>query len=154
MPKFLFFVALLGGLYIFYFRTPGPEVKFPRTVIKERTAVKKIALENRLRVVLFTGTKWCPACKHLDKSVISTPAWREFEANEIQFFLYNIPSDRSQTRAEIKQLSERLEVKVYPTMLVLDSENNVLSRQVGAGPPVENFKAWIRGHEKLIASAN
>jgi|GEM_PF-5396678 len=39
-------------------------------------------------------------------------------------------------------------------MLVLDSENNELSRQVGAGPPVENFKVWIRGHEKLIASAN
>jgi len=64
--------------------------------------VKKIAKENRIKVVLFTGTNWCPACRQLDKSVISTPAWKEFVANEIRFFSFNIPSDRSRTPAGIK----------------------------------------------------
>jgi len=34
-------------------------------------------------------------------------------------------------------------------VLVLDENYEELSRQVGSGPPVENWKAWIRGHEKI-----
>jgi hypothetical protein len=31
-------------------------------------------------------------------------------------------------------------------MVVLDRGGKELSRQVGSGPPVENYKDWIRRH--------
>lgn len=130
-------------------KSSGGEVDFPMTLMSKPTPVKSVEPSNRVKVVLFTGTEWCPACQHLDKNVINTAAWRDFAAKEIQFRSIDIPADRSRAPAYAQRLASQYGVSAYPTMLVLDQDSEVLSRQVGSGPPVENYKAWIRGHQEF-----
>lgn len=122
---------------------------FPRQVISRSTPVQTVPKDQRLRVVLFTGTEWCGACQHLDQSVIATPAWKEFAAKEIQFRAFDFAADRSKVPAAYQKMAQQYNVRGFPTMVVIDENNELLSRQVGSGPPVENWKAWIRGHASL-----
>lgn len=125
------------------------EVDFPMRMMTAPTPVKSVPKENRIKVVLFTGTEWCPACQQLDRGVISTPAWMEFASKEIQFRSFDFPADRSTMPASAQRMAQQYGVRAFPTMLVLSSDNEVLSKQVGSGPPTENYKAWIRGHQEF-----
>ena len=108
--------------------------------------MQTVAADKRIRVILFTGTEWCPACSHLDSSVIATPAWEEFSRGELNFQKVDVPADRSRLSEADQALISRYHVRGYPTMVVLDRSGKELSRQVGSGPPVENYKDWIRRH--------
>jgi thioredoxin-related protein len=115
-------------------------------VISEPTPVRSVTADQRFRVILFTGTEWCPACRHLDATVIATPAWQEFALGELDFQKIDVPADRGRMSEADRALISRHGVRSYPTMVVLDRSGKELSRQVGSGPPVENFKDWIRRH--------
>lgn len=130
-------------------RSSGGKVKFPMTVISKATGVETVAGEDRIRVLLFTGTEWCPACQHLDQSVIGTEEWKEFAGNEIRFRGFDFPVDRSRVPENVATLAKRYKIEAWPTMLVLGPDNEEISRQVGSGAPVENYKAWIRRHRKF-----
>ncbi|MCB1236241.1 MAG: thioredoxin family protein [Verrucomicrobiae bacterium] len=147
MSKFLT-LAFIGLVAFSLFRggKGKSSVPFPNAVISEATPVQEVPAENRIRVVLFTGTEWCPACQHLDRSVIKTERWREFAANEILFEVFDIPADRSAVTDEARTMMNQYNIRAFPTMLVLDRQNEILSQQVGSGPPVENYKKWIRDH--------
>lgn len=140
-------VALIA--YSLFRGNSGGKVDFPMRVISQPTPVKTVPQDQRVRVVLFTGTEWCGACQQLDQSVISTPAWKEFAAKEIQFRAFDFAADRGKVPAAYQKMAQQYNVRGFPTMLVIDENNEVLSRQVGCGPPVENWKAWIRGHASL-----
>ncbi len=150
MKKIVLLAIIVAvGCWFGFHRSSDEKVKFPQTVISKKTSVKSIDAEQRIRVLLFTGTEWCPACQHLDSTVIGTKEWKEFAAGEIRFRAFDFPSDRSRIPEAVADMARSYEVRAYPTMLVLGPNNQVLSRQVGAGAPVENYKAWIRRHTKF-----
>ena len=148
MSRFLFF-AFLAVLAFSIFRGKSNGVAdFPMQVIQQPTPVKSVPADQRVQVLLFTGTEWCPACMNLDKSVIRTEAWKEFTSREIQFRALDFSADRSRVPEAYNQMAKQYNVRSFPTMLVIGKDHEELSRQVGSGPPVENWKAWIRAHEK------
>lgn len=148
MKNFLLITALLFGLYLVLGRGTGGKEEMSRTVIEEATPVRQASADQRIRVILFTGTEWCPACSHLDSSVVATTAWQEFVRGELVFQKIDVPSDRSRLRETDRTLISRYGIRAYPTMVVLDRGGKELSRQVGSGAPVENYKEWIRRHAK------
>ncbi len=121
-------------------------IDFPTAVMSETTPAVPVAMDKRIRVILFTGTEWCPACQFLDQTVIATPAWQEFAAREIRFRSFDLPRDPAAVSDGVRRIAGQYEISAYPTMLVLDEENEILGRQVGSGAPVENYKWWIRQH--------
>lgn len=150
MSKIIFIVLIAAVACWFGFhRSSGEKVKFPQAVISKKTGVKTVEADDRIRVLLFTGTEWCPACQHLDSTVIATKEWKEFAGGEIRFRAFDFPSDRSRVPEAVADMAKNYEVRAYPTMLVLGPNNEELSRQEGAGAPVENYKAWIRRHAKF-----
>ncbi len=152
MGKIIIFLGLVAACY-FGLKGGGERgVAFPRVVISTPTAVTETPATDRIRVLLFTGTEWCPACMNLESSVISTPAWKEFAAKEIRFLSVNIPADQSKAGAKDLAMLRTYGVHSFPTMLVLDSKGDELSRQVGSGAPVENYKEWIRRHASFYKS--
>jgi hypothetical protein len=151
MKKLIPFILVAVVGFHFTSRKGGgaENVKFPMKVISKITGVKSVPEEERIRVLLFTGTEWCPASQHLESTVIGSDEWKEFAAKEIRFRAFDFPADRSGLPETVMHMVKRYEIKGYPTMLVLGPDNEELSRQVGSGPPVENFKSWIRKHKKF-----
>lgn len=148
MKNLLLLAALLGGLYLVLGRGTGGKEEMSQYALEEATPVRQASADKRIRVILFTGTEWCPACSHLDSSVIATAAWQEFVKGELVFQKVDVPSDRSRLRDTDRTLISRYGISGYPTMIVLDRRGRELSRQVGSGAPVENYKEWIRRHTK------
>ncbi len=154
MSKIIPVILLLAGIYVGYSRmSGGGDVEFPMKVISSSASAETVAEDEQIPVILFTGTDWCPACVNLDQSVIKTDQWKEFASKEIKFRSFDFPADRSQVPPEIAQLAVDYEVTGFPTLLVLDRNHEVIGRQVGSGPPVENYKEWIRGHRELYAKS-
>jgi len=146
--KNLLILGCIGLVAYSIFRSNSGEVPFPMQVMTQDTGSTWRPKSERIRVVLFTGTSWCPACKKLDSSVISKPAWKEFAENEIYFTSYDFPTDRSLVSDRALDLQEEYNVKSFPTMVVLNENFEKIDQFVGSGPPVENFKHWIRAHRE------
>jgi thiol:disulfide interchange protein len=148
--KSLFKLALFGlVIYALFFRGSGGKESMARVVISEPTPVQNVPGNQRVRVILFTGTEWCPACTHLDSSVIATKEWADFQRAEVAFQKVDVPADRSRLKEGDQLLISKYGVSGYPTMVVLDAKGKELSRQVGSGAPVENYKDWIRRHRRF-----
>lgn len=148
--KRFFQLAVVGLLaYVLLGRGGGGKESMSRIVISEPTAVRNLPYNERVRVILFTGTEWCPACTHLESSVMATKEWQAFERGEIAFTKIDVPADRSRLKSGDRTLISRYSVRSYPTMVVIDAKGKELSRQVGSGAPVENYKDWIRRHERF-----
>ena len=152
MGRLLILASIALICYSLFRGNSDGEVEFPNLVISTPTPAKSVDGADRIRVILFTGTEWCPACQNLDSTVMASSAWKDFAAKEIRFRVVNIPADRSKASQSDLNLTSQYQIRGFPTMIVLDRENNELSRMVGSGPPVENFKAWIRGHETFYRS--
>lgn len=147
--KSLLKLALFGlVIYALFFRGSGGKEAMSRFVISEPTPVQNVPGNQRVRVILFTGTEWCPACVQLDSGVIATKEWADFQRAEIAFQKVDVPADRSRLKEGDQLLISKFSVSSYPTMVVLDAKGKELSRQVGSGPPVENYKDWIRRHRR------
>jgi len=154
MSKIIPLILLLAGAYFGYTRFSGSgSVKFPMKVISNSAPAESVPKGEQIAVILFTGTEWCPACVNLDKTVIKTDQWQEFARKEIKFRSFDFPADSSLVPPEIADLAKNYDVTGFPTMLVLDRNHEVLGRQVGSGPPVENYKEWIRDHKELFAKS-
>ncbi|MBL9153741.1 MAG: thioredoxin family protein [Verrucomicrobiales bacterium] len=150
MGRFLILCAL-GALLLSIIKggRGGGEVDFPMIQINQVTPTSLQPENKKIRVVLFTGTEWCGACQHLDSTVIGTAAWQDFAKKELRFRVVDIPADRSKASQSDLRLAQQFGVRGYPTMVVMDAQNEELSRQVGSGAPVENYKAWIRKHSQF-----
>lgn len=146
-------IVQIGGigvvLYLLFSGGSGGKESMSTVVISEPTPVRNVPGNQRVRVILFTGTEWCPACTHLDSSVIATKEWADFQRAEIAFQKVDVPADRSRLKEGDRLLVSKYGVRGYPTMVVLDAKGKELSRQVGSGAPVENYKDWIRRHRRF-----
>jgi thioredoxin-related protein len=80
--------------------------------------------DNKLVVMDFTGTDWCPWCIKLNKEVFSTPEFSEFAAKNLVLVEVDFPRHKQQS-SELKKANQRLQEKYkiegYPTVVVLDS---------------------------------
>ena len=77
----------------------------------------------------FSGSDWCGWCIRLDKEVFSQPAFKTYADKNLILFLADYPSKKKQTDSVKKQnrsLAEKYGIRGYPTVLLLDSNGNVL----------------------------
>jgi len=81
--------------------------------------------ENKLIMMDFTGTDWCPWCIKLDKEVFSTPKFSEFAARNLVLVEVDFPRHKPQS-TELKRanqaLQEKYKIEGYPTVVVLNSD--------------------------------
>jgi thiol:disulfide interchange protein len=107
-------------------------------------AKAKAKAENKMVLMNFTGSDWCPPCKALHKNVLTTREFVEFAKTNLVLVEVDFPNDKPQS-AELKKanqaLAKKFEVEGYPTVVVLDSNGKELSKGVGYGG--EKAKAFI-----------
>jgi thiol-disulfide isomerase/thioredoxin len=90
--------------------------------------------ENKVVLVEFHGSDWCPPCIKLNNEVLSTDAFKELAGSSLVLVNADFPR-KSQLPAEQMAhndaLAKRFGVQYFPTVLLIDSEGEVLDKMVG-----------------------
>ena len=100
-------------------------------------ALNQARSQNKLVLMDFTGSDWCPWCMKLDRDILSTPQFMSYAANKLVLvkldFLRHTPQSDDLKRAD-QELQERFDVHGFPTCILLDASGQELGRQVGYRP--------------------
>ena len=119
-------------------------------------AKAKAKAENKPILVDFTGSDWCVWCIKLDKEVFSKKAFLDYASSNFVLVEIDFPSKKVKQSAELKAqneaLSEKYDIKGFPTILILDADGKVIERtgyqSGGAQNYVEHLKEILAGGEK------
>ena len=104
--------------------------------------------QNKMLLLNFTGSDWCPPCKALHKNVLIAEEFITYAKEKLVLVLVDFPQNKPQSEAQEranKELSEKFNVEGFPTVIVLSSEGKELSRQVGYdGSKAKAFVAKLK----------
>ena len=111
--------------------------------------------ENKVILLDFTGSDWCPPCKRLKAEVFDSPQFDEFAKKKLVLLEVDFPNDKSKlsaaTHAENARLKQRFRVNSFPTVILLDQNSQELGRMTGFGGT--SPEAYIQRIEGYIAKA-
>ena len=105
--------------------------------------------ENKLVLMDFTGSDWCPPCKALKKNVFSSEEFATFAKANLVLVEVDFPHTKSvmeKQSAELKKaneaLSTKFDIESFPTVVILSSNGKQLSKESGyAGASAKEFIA-------------
>lgn len=113
------------------------------------TAKAKARAENKMVLLDFTGSDWCPPCKMLKKEVFSQPQFADYAAKNLVLLEIDFPRFTKQSdeeKAANEKLAGEFGVEGFPTIVILDSSGKVVG-QLGYMPA--GATAFIAALEKL-----
>ena len=105
-------------------------------------ALNQARSENKMVLLDFTGSDWCPWCIKFDHDVLSTGKFAGYAQNKLVLVLVDFPRHKPQSdllRRANQELAKRFGVDGYPTYVLLNDSGRELGRQVGyarGGPDV------------------
>ena len=93
-------------------------------------AQAKAKTDNKLVVMDFTGSDWCPWCIKLEKEILNTSDFEAFAKKSLVLVYVDFPRHK-QLSAEQKKtneaLSKKYSVEGFPTVIVLDKNGKKVS---------------------------
>jgi thioredoxin-related protein len=106
------------------------------------TALQKAKIENKAVLVNFTGSDWCVWCQKLSAEVFSKGEFEDYADDNLILVKIDFPQSIEQsaeTKFYNRQLAQRFSIQGYPTILLLNSNGNlVLTTGYQPGGP-ENY---------------
>ena len=90
--------------------------------------------ENKLILMNFTGSDWCPACIQLDKTVLSQPEFADYAQKNLVTVLVDFPQGKPQSdelKAANDKLSKKYDISGFPTLVLAKPDGTVVWQQVG-----------------------
>ncbi len=87
--------------------------------------------ENKLLLINFTGSDWCPPCMMLEKAVFAKPEFRDYAANHLVLLEVDFPRRKNlsaEQRAANKKLAQKYGIEGFPTVIVLDPDAEPLGQ--------------------------
>jgi protein disulfide-isomerase len=108
-------------------------------------AQEKAKAEKKLVLIDFTGSDWCPPCKNLHKTVLTSEEFAKFASDSLVLVEIDFPKSKPQSdeiKAANRELGKKFGIKGYPTVIVLDGEGKEVFRKVGyGGTPAKDYVA-------------
>ena len=98
-------------------------------------ALAKAKAEKKL-VLVDIYAEWCAQCKELDEKT-----WPD--AGVMQWIAQNAVAVRIDTDAQRKDLAAKLQIRSYPTVILLDAEGRELRRLLGFEKPA-TMLSWLQ----------
>jgi uncharacterized protein YyaL (SSP411 family) len=146
-------IALLAGSAFWYTSNDSDAVAKEDTLewmTDYQAAIQKAKKENKELLLNFTGSDWCGWCKRLDAEVFSQASFIKFANENLVCVKLDFPRRTKidpQLQKQNYALARKHGIRGYPTILILNPEENVLLRtgyQRG-GPEnyVEHLKPYI-----------
>lgn len=97
-------------------------------------ALSQARSENKLVLLDFTGSDWCPWCIKFDHEVLSTPKFAAYAGNRLELvkvdFPHNTPLPEPQRKAN-DALARQFGVDSYPTYVLVNADGKEIGRQSG-----------------------
>ena len=87
--------------------------------------------ENKLLLINFTGSDWCPPCIMLEKQVFSKPEFAEYATKHLVLLEVDFPRRKelaAEQRAANVKLAGEYGIEGFPTVIVLDSSGKPLGK--------------------------
>lgn len=114
-------------------------------------ALQQAGEQDKVVLINFTGSDWCGWCKKLVSEVFSKPEFADYANENLVLLKLDFPTTFKQLPQEIQakrlQLQEKYGVKGYPTILLTDSQGDVIAQtgyqEGGAGEYVKHLQALI-----------
>lgn len=101
------------------------------------SALNQARSDNKMVLLDFTGSDWCPWCIKFDQEVLSTGEFANYAGSKLVLVRLDFPRHTEQDAA-LKQanqeLYQRFNVEGYPTYILLNPSGRELGRQVGYRP--------------------
>lgn len=109
-------------------------------------ALKQAAQENKTVLLFFTGSDWCTWCHKLEQEVLDTPKFAELAQDKFIFVKLDFPRKSQlspQLKAQNARLQQKYAIKGYPTVILIDAQENLLANTgYEAGGP-EKYAAHL-----------
>ena len=112
-------------------------------------AMRESAQTGKPILADFTGSDWCHWCKKLDQDVFETKTFKKWSRQNVVLLELDYPqndSQRSDIKLQNEELAKRYNVEAYPTVLLLNSNGEVLGRLGYQADP----DAWIASAESFL----
>lgn len=100
-------------------------------------ALTQARSQNKLVLMAFTGSDWCPSCTKFDQEVLATPQFAAYAQSKLILVQVDFPHNTPQTekvRYANRDLANRFNVNTYPTFVLVDSSGTELGRQTDYAP--------------------
>ena len=116
------------------------------------TAQAKAKAENKMVLLDFTGSDWCPWCIRLDQEIFSQPEFKEYAQTNLVLVKVDFPR-RTELSTEQRRANEALAMKYnvegFPTLVVLDSDGKLIGVSgYQPGGPKPFIAAWDKVKRK------
>lgn len=94
-------------------------------------AVQQAKQQSKPVFLFFTGKGWCSYCTKLEREVLNTQDFQNAVGNK--FIFVEIDYQHGKVSPKTKQLMDQYRVTGFPTVVILDSQGNVVG-QTGYKP--------------------
>ncbi|MEK6553634.1 MAG: thioredoxin family protein [Bdellovibrionota bacterium] len=98
------------------------------------------ALKSRSLIMVDFAARWCPGCVRLENEVFHAPAFKKASKNLVKI---RMDFDKFENLA----LAKKYNIKFIPTLLILDSDLNEITRLVDY-QPLTTVKSFIQDAQK------
>ena len=150
--KLLPLICLTAMLGLIACGPPPPDPRFKQLWGDNlETAKAQAAKNNKLVFVKFTGSDWCPPCIALRDNVLTQKAFLDFAERNLELVFIDFPKNKPlDEKVELanRALAEQYNIKIFPTVLVLDVDGTVVHR--GEELDNKNAKAYTADLKKAL----
>jgi thioredoxin-related protein len=113
--------------------TPGEEAAVAQLgwLTDFETARARSKAENRLLLMNFTGSDWCPPCMLMRKRVFAQPAFAKYAAQQLVLLEVDFPRRKAfapQQLAANESLAQQFGIESFPTLVVMTPEGKIVGR--------------------------
>lgn len=114
-------------------------------------ALAQAKTENKLVLIDFTGSDWCPPCKILHDKVLTQKPFLDHAKQNLVLVMLDFPRSKPQSPELAKanqDLAKQFNVEGFPTLVLLDGGGKELAREVGLAHqnPAEII-AWLKANQ-------
>ena len=112
------------------------------------TALQKAKTENKAVLVNFTGSDWCVWCKRLSTEVFSKSEFENYADDNLILVKIDFPQSIEQsaeTKFYNRQLAQKFGIQGYPTILLLNSNGNLILTTGYQPGGCENYINHLKG---------
>jgi thioredoxin-related protein len=119
-----------------------------------KKAQEEAKASNKLLVMEFTGSDWCPPCMQLQRDVFSKPEFQDYATKNLVLLELDFPRRKSQAPDLAKQneeLAARYGIEAFPSVIILNADGKKVGEFIGFDPNT-TVGSYIAQLEKLRKS--